>query len=168
MSRGNYSKINSWIHWTASTRPGIWFFSRILHHIDRALLKLTKNKTTLTGLLAGLPIVILYATGAKSGLAREVPLVYIEDETDPNRFALVASNYGQRHHPTWYFNLKANPQAICSLKGRSGVYNAHEAVRDEYDRFWQAALETYPGYHNYQKLAGGRRIPIVVMTKTEA
>lgn len=168
MIQKKYSIIQSITQRFASTRPGSWFFSRAQHHIDRAFLKLTRNKTTLASILTGLPVVILTSIGAKSGLPRKVPLLYVEDDTNPNRIALVASNWGQGHHPAWYHNLKTNPLAKCSIAGRSEDYIAHEAEGERYNKFWRAAMEIYPGFSNYQKRAGDRHIPIMVMTRIES
>ncbi len=106
---------------------------------------------------------MLTTTGAKSGLPRTVPLLYIRDENHPNSFALIATNWGQRTYPAWYFNLKANPEALCVIEGKAGSYLAHEAAGDEYDRFWQYATNTYFGYTLYKQRISGRRIPIMVM-----
>jgi deazaflavin-dependent oxidoreductase (nitroreductase family) len=153
----------------AASKPGSWYFSRTQHHLDRLLLKLTGGRRSLTGLLAGLPVVTLTVTGAKSGLPRTVPLLYIRDPETPDRFALIASNYGQRHYPAWYHNLKANPQATCTIRGEARHYTATEGEGDEYQRFWGYAQETYPGFPNYAKWVGDQRhIPIMVMTPMEA
>ncbi len=149
----------------ASSRPGAWSFARTLHHIDPLVLRLTGGRSTLTSLLAGAPVVMVTTTGAKSGLPRTVPLLCIRDRSDPDRFALVASNWGQRHYPAWYFNLKANPRATCALAGHVATYGAREASGEEYERFWQRATEAYLGYPLYKQRASHRRIPIMVMTR---
>lgn len=131
--------------------------------MDRTLLKLTIKRTTLTSVLSGLPVVVVTTVGAKSGVARTVPLACIRDERDPNSFALVASNWGQDHHPAWYFNLRACPRATCLISGRTGEYVAHEATGEEYERFWQRATDAYIGFPAYRQRAGNRHIPIMVM-----
>jgi hypothetical protein len=60
--------------------------------------------------------------------------------------------------------LKANPRAICAIGGKVGEYMAHEASGEEYERFWQCALDTYIGYPNYKQRVDERHIPIMVMT----
>jgi F420H(2)-dependent quinone reductase len=76
---------------------------------------------------------------------------------------LIASNWGQDHHPGWYYNLRANPLAKCTIHGATGVYRAHEASGDEYAHYWQRASETYLGYPQYKQRIGERRIPIMVL-----
>jgi hypothetical protein len=61
----------------AATHFGLWLLPNTLHRIDALLLKLTGNSISLTSLLAGLPVIILTTSGAKSGLSRQKPLVAI-------------------------------------------------------------------------------------------
>ena len=163
MNRGHYSSFHLLIQRIASTRIVASFFSHFLHHIDRPLLKLTRNRFSLTGFLSGVPVVTLTTVGAKSGQKRTLPLVCILDEHDPTTFALVASNWGQRHYPAWYHNLKACSRATCTIFGRTAEYEAHEASDAEYDKFWQNAMATYMGFTLYKQRASNRRIPIMVM-----
>jgi deazaflavin-dependent oxidoreductase (nitroreductase family) len=164
----HYTLFNSIIQKIASTRPGSWVLARSLHRLDGIFLKLSRGRMNLTSRLSGLPIVVLTTTGARSGLPRSMPLAYIRDPHEPNQFALIASNWGQHDHPAWYYNLKANPQAICSRGGRANKYIAHEANEEEYAMFWRSASEIYLGFQLYKKRAGGRRIPIMVLTPEES
>jgi deazaflavin-dependent oxidoreductase (nitroreductase family) len=164
MNRRRYSFFHVLVQKIASSRPGAWFYARILHHFDRVAFKLSGGRATVTSALAGLPVVLVTTTGAKSGLPRTLPLLCIRDERNPNTFALVASNWGQTHYPAWYLNLKANSHATCSIRGQAGAYVAREASGDEYERFWQYAAETYLGYPLYRQRVGARRIPIMIMT----
>jgi deazaflavin-dependent oxidoreductase (nitroreductase family) len=145
-------------------RPGAWFFACTLHYFDRVAFKLSGGRATMTSALAGLPVVLLTTSGAKSGLPRTLPLLCIRDERNPHTFALVASNWGQSHYPAWYLNLKANPHATCSIRGQTGTYVAHEASAEEYERFWQCAANTYLGFALYKQRVGERHIPIMIMT----
>lgn len=149
----------------ASTRPGAWFGSQVLHHFDRAVYQLSGGQATLTSYIAGLPMLVLTTTGAKSGLPRITPLLAIRDGVDSSSIGLIASNWGQDHHPGWYHNLKANPCATCVIDGVSGVYRAREAIGEEYEYFWQRASQTYFGYTLYKQRVGDRRIPIMVLQK---
>jgi deazaflavin-dependent oxidoreductase (nitroreductase family) len=85
-----------------------------------------------------------------------LPLLCIRDKRNPATFALVASDWGQSHYPAWYFNLKAHPRAIGSIRGRAETYVVHEASGEEYERFWQYAANTYMGYRstNRRPLSG--------------
>lgn len=147
----------------ASSKPGAWFLARTQHHLDRIVFKLSGGRTTMAGVLTGLPVVILANKGAKSGLIRTIPLLCIEDEKNPDHLILIASNFGQSHNPAWYYNLRANPQANCTLDGVTRTYHAREAQGEDYERCWSYALDTYMGFPHYQIRAGQRHIPIMVM-----
>jgi len=147
----------------AATRAAAWLFSHILHHVDRPLLRLSRGRYSATGILTGLPVVTLTTTGARSGLARSLPLVGIEDG---DRVVLIASNYGRSHHPAWYHNLRANPEVTLSVRERTGAYIAREATASEREVYWRAAVAMYAGFAAYEQRAGrmARRIPIMVLT----
>ena len=106
---------------------------------------------------------MLTTTGAKSGLPRTHPLTCLSAPQWPDRVAVVASNYGQKHYPGWYYNLKANPGCSGLLDGIIYDYVAHEADATEYAIYWQLALDVYVGFSQYAKRAGNRRIPIMVL-----
>ena len=157
-----YTLVHTLVQRLASSKWGSWFLARVLRHFDTLAVRLSGGRWSLTGLLARVPVMMVTTTGARSGRPRTAPLLCIWDKSHPKRFALIASNWGQPHIPAWYFNLKANPQAMCAIDGRSGMYAAHEATEEEYGRFWGYATETYGGYVLYRQRAG-RRIPIMVM-----
>ncbi len=164
MAKRHYSAFHFLNQKIACTRLGSWLYARTLHHMDQAFLMLTRGRTTLSSALAGLPEVMVTTVGARSRLPRTIPLLCIRDEADPKTFALVASNWGQCRHPAWYYNLKANPHARCSFGRQTGEYVAHEATGEEYEKYWQCAVDAYIGYPLYQQRAGGRHIPIIVMS----
>lgn len=163
MSRQDYSFFQLMLHQVGSTRWGAWFASRILHHVDCLGFSATGGRFTPSNLVGGVPVVMVTTIGVKSGLGRTLPLLYIRDGQDPDGFALIASNWGQKHHPAWYLNLKANPRATCSIRGQVREYVAHEAYGAEYAKFWQSAVKTYMGYRLYKERAGTRHIPIMVL-----
>lgn len=132
-----------------------------LHHLDRAIANLSGNRHSALSLVTGLPFVTLTTTGAKSGQPRSVPLVGTPDGED---VVLIASNWGGKKHPSWYYNLKAFPACTLSYDGKTEPYIAREVVGDERDRYWQKAVAIYPGYESYKPRTGGREIPVLVLT----
>ena len=168
MKKPGSSPISSLVQKFASSSKGSVFFSRYAHHFDRLIYRLSGKRTTLTGILTGLPVLILTTTGAKSGLLRTNPLLVIRDPQNPGVLALIASNWGQAHNPAWYFNLKANPYASGLLNGQASEYIAQEAQGEEYTRYWNIACETYSGYALYKQRAGKRHIPIMLLVPETA
>jgi len=141
------------------------FMSRTLHHIDLFLMSLTGGRVSVPKVLGGLPVIRLTTIGAKTGRERTVPLLGIQDG---EKWALIASNWGNENHPSWYYNLRANPEVRLSHDDQMNQYTAHEATEQEREGYWKQATELYPNYESYQQYTGGRQIPIVVLTPTEA
>lgn len=152
---------HSLIKKAAATSFGSWLLADNLHRIDRPFLRLSNGRTSLTGILAGLPVIILTATGAKSGKPRSMPLAAIFDE---DKVILIASYLGKYRHPAWYYNLKASPKARVKICGEERNYIAHEAEGEERERYWTQAVQLYHGYENYRQKASNRRIPVMVLT----
>ena len=164
MTAPRYSLFHRLMHHISSSRSGAWFFARTLPMQDRLVLKLSGGRWTVTGLLAGLPVVWVTSTGAKSGRPRTSPLLAIRSDRADADFAVIGTNFGQQHHPAWYYNLKANPRATCTLQGHTGSYAVHEASGAEYERYWQRAEAVYRGYPLYKQRVRQRDIPMFVMT----
>ena len=135
------------------------WFARVLHRVDGFLLRLSRDRYTFSQLV-GLPSARLTMKGAKTGALRTLPLVAIPDN---DRFALIATNFGQKHNPAWYYNLKANPDCEVTSKGRTHKFIARETMGDEYRKYWELALTYYAGYEKYKERAAPRRIPIMVL-----
>ncbi|MFZ4984524.1 MAG: nitroreductase/quinone reductase family protein [Blastocatellia bacterium] len=146
----------------AAVRPVTRLFSLILPWIDRQIIRASKGRSSLTSLLAGFPIVTLHTTGAKSGQPRSSPLVGIPLEN--GRYILIASNWGQLHHPFWYANLRVYPRVSLTIDGERRDYLAHETEGVERDECWRRAVEVYAGYEAYRVRAGNRLIPVIVLT----
>lgn len=140
-------------------RPITAFFASRVHHIDRALLRITKGRFTGSQIL-GWNIIQLTTIGAKSRQPHTVPLVGIFDH---EKIALVASSFGREHNPGWYYNLKTHPECEVQFKDRSGKYIAHEAEGQEYECYWQMAMAAYMGYDKYRQRAAHRHIPVMVL-----
>jgi deazaflavin-dependent oxidoreductase (nitroreductase family) len=140
---------------------GATVFSKCLHTVDTQLMHISQDRLSLPRVLTGLPVVLLTSTGAKSGQARTKPVIGVPDG---NNFILVASNWGQRRHPGWYYNLQAHPAAKLEFGGYTGTYTAREVTEpDEYQRLWQKAARVYLGFDKYQRRAGKRKIPLMLL-----
>jgi deazaflavin-dependent oxidoreductase (nitroreductase family) len=142
-----------------ATKAGGWYFLNVANPIDKRLVPATNGRLSLA---PGQPILVLETVGAKSGVVRRIPLLYASDGDD---LVLVASKAGAPKHPAWYHNLRANPDAKLYVKARSGNYRASFPDGAEYDRLWRVVNELYPGYDKYQQRAGGRKIPLVVLSR---
>jgi deazaflavin-dependent oxidoreductase (nitroreductase family) len=77
---------------------------------------------------------------------------------------VIASNYGQDRHPSWYHNLKAHPRARVTVDGASREVEAVEVTDPaERERLYELASRAVIVFPAYKKRtdAIGRRIPIM-------
>lgn len=147
----------------AASGPGSWLFARTMHHVDRPVHRLTGGRHTATSLLSGLPVAMVTTTGARSGRSRTVPLVAVPSS---DGLAVVASNYGQAHHPGWYHNLLADPTGTVTVDGGSWAFRADLVTDARRDRIWARCLGVYPGFATYARRATERDIGVFVLVPT--
>jgi deazaflavin-dependent oxidoreductase (nitroreductase family) len=155
---GQTNAIRRFVRRTASLRPMSWLYARTAHHLDRLVYRLSRGRANFTTWVTGLPIVMLTTTGAKSGRKRTLPVVGVPEE---GRLIVIASNYGQRHHPAWYHNLRAHPRATIAFEGEARAVEARELTGDERERWYARGIEIYPGWTYYRKRASNRQIPVI-------
>ncbi len=105
------------------------------------------------------PMLLLDHTGAKSGVTRTTPLLYINDS--PN-VVVVASKGGYPRHPAWYHNLRANPDTTVQIGSERRPVRARVAAPHERERLWPMAVAAYSGYRDYQSRTD-REIPLVIL-----
>lgn len=105
------------------------------------------------------PMLLLDHVGAKSGIRRTTPLVYVDDPPD---VVLVASKGGHPSNPAWYYNLVANPETTVQIGGERRAVRARVATTTERERLWPKAVATYSGYRGYQQRTA-REIPLVIL-----
>jgi deazaflavin-dependent oxidoreductase (nitroreductase family) len=146
----------------AATTVGAALLRPTATHLDQLVSKLTDGRRTLTGIVTGVPTVILTTTGAKSGEPRTVAVYGIPH---PDGLAIIASNWGGPKNPAWYHNLKANPEATVSIEGDTWRGTARPATPPECDEIWAKGLEIYPGWRKYEARAGERRIDAFVLSR---
>jgi deazaflavin-dependent oxidoreductase (nitroreductase family) len=144
----------------AASGPGSWLFQKTLYAIDRPLFRWSNGRLSGPGVLAGLPVIMLTTTGAKTGRLRQMPLVGIPMGDD---LAVIGSNYGQEHTPGWVHNLLANPAATVAYRDRSVEVTARAATDDEADTAFETGARFYPGYAKYRERAHHRVIRVFVL-----
>ena len=143
--------------------PGAsWLYARTLHHLDRAVWRLSGERATFVSWVTGMPIVLLTTTGAKSGARRTLPLVAIPAD---DKLIVVASNYGQPRNPAWYHNLKAHPKVIATFDGASREMTARVLEGEERERWYERGVDIYPGWVEYRRrTAAHRQIPVIELS----
>lgn len=119
------------------------------------------NEGRVGGMFEGGDLLLLHHVGAKSGTERVNPLVY---RRDGERYVVFASKAGAPTHPAWYLNLTANPDAKIEVGNETIDVVASDAEGEERDRIYAENAERYPQFSEYEASAGGRVIPVVILT----
>ena len=112
----------------------------------------------------GPSMLLLEHVGAKSGVKRTSPLLYVPDGQD---VVIVASKGGYPKHPAWYHNLRANPDTVAQIGTERRAVRARVADAEERRRLWPKAVAAYSGYTGYQERTG-REIPMVILERRAA
>jgi deazaflavin-dependent oxidoreductase (nitroreductase family) len=139
----------------AATGPVSWLLARSLRHLDGVLGALLPSRGSVTELLAGLPVVTLTTTGARSGRPRTVLLVPV---VTTEVFAVLGTNFGEPRTPAWAANLRADPAAVVEFRGRCVPVRARELDGSARESVLAAASALYPGFGRYLRRAAGRRV----------
>jgi deazaflavin-dependent oxidoreductase (nitroreductase family) len=105
-------------------------------------------------------MLLLDHVGAKSGVKRTSPLLYVPDGED---VVVVASKGGYPKHPAWYHNLMANPDTTVQIGTEHRPVHARTATAAERERLWSRVVKSYSGYADYQARSKGREIPLVIL-----
>jgi deazaflavin-dependent oxidoreductase (nitroreductase family) len=109
----------------------------------------------------GTTILLLTTTGRKSGREYTHPLIYREHD---GAYLIVASKGGADEPPEWYRNLQARPEVEVQIKADRFTARARTASAQEKPELWQAMVEVWPDYDEYQKKTS-RDIPVVVLER---
>jgi deazaflavin-dependent oxidoreductase (nitroreductase family) len=123
-------------------------------------------------------VLVLHATGRRTGLPRRTPLACTPDPQTPGpdgphpatpgaqelgigRLAtgrcpllVVGGAGGQVRTPDWVANLRAEPRAAITHRRRRLPVVAHELVGDERDALWPHLIEVWPRITTYEHRAG--------------
>lgn len=109
----------------------------------------------------GIPVVVPYTIGAKSGQIRKAPLMRVEHE---GAYLAVGSIGGAPKNPAWVANLRANP--VIELRDGENVHTVRaDEITDEAERaaWWERAVAAFPAYAEYTKRTT-RVFPLFTLT----
>jgi deazaflavin-dependent oxidoreductase (nitroreductase family) len=144
----------------AASSAGGWLLQRTLYPVDKQIYRLTNGKVSVPELLTGLPVIMLTTTGAKTGKSRTMPIVGVPIE---GSIAVVGSNYGQSSTPGWIYNLRSDPAAMISYRGREVAVHARSATSTETEAAFATAAPIYPGFSKYRERANHREIQVFLL-----
>jgi len=143
-----------------STKPGAWVFHKTLYPIDSVLYRLTKGRVTVAGIFAGLPVIMLTTTGARTGQPRSMPLLGIPMG---DAIAILGTNYGQKPTPGWVYNLRADPSAAVGYHGKTVEVTARLATQAETEEAFVLAAGVYRAYSEYRDRIDGREVSAFIL-----
>lgn len=129
----------------------------IVWKLDPVVLSLTRGRL---GMGMALPTALLETRGARSGEPRRNGLIYFHDG---DKVIVIASKRGLSTHPSWFHNLRANPDVVFGGQPFRAQIVEDEAERQ---RLWTLADQVFPPYARYRERAAraNRTIPIVQLT----
>lgn len=156
MSEGSASR-PGWL-WRAFTRvvalPRVSpVMMRLATIVDRPLLRASRGRLRLSFVI---PCLLLRCRGARTGMLREVPLLYVPDGDD---VLLVGSGGGAVREPAWCANLRAHPHVETVRDGRVEARLAEPLTGAARTAAWDRAVAVYPGYDHYRNRVV-REIPV--------
>jgi deazaflavin-dependent oxidoreductase (nitroreductase family) len=119
------------------------------------------NEGVVGGQFEGAPVLLLHTTGAKSGIERVNPMMYLVED---DKLYVFASKAGADTHPDWFHNLKAND--TVTVEQGTEVYEATavEVSQSERSRVYAIQAERFPGFADYEKKTS-RIIPVVELIR---
>ena len=111
-------------------------------------------------------VLLMTARGAKSGDAITTPLVC---GLEGNDYVVFASKGGAPEHPTWFGNIKANPEVEVEVATAGGTekFKAQALAIEsgpERDRLYKEMTKIWPAFADYQTRTE-RVIPVVVLKR---
>lgn len=108
------------------------------------------------------PTLLLHTVGAKSGLPRTRALTYARDG---DAYLIVASNSGSFRYPSWYHNLRKDPDVEINVGAQRFKVTARFVTPEDpdYQRMWQIVnKKNFNQYERYQHRTS-RPIPIIAL-----
>lgn len=117
------------------------------------------NDGKVGGYFEGATLLLLHHTGAKSGLPRMNPLVFLPDG---GRFVVFATKGGAPTDPQWFRNLLAHPDVTIEVGTRTIPVKAVEVTGPERDELYARQVERRPAFADYERKTA-RKIPVVAL-----
>jgi deazaflavin-dependent oxidoreductase (nitroreductase family) len=135
---------------------------RTINDWDRQIIEeFRANGGNVGGQFAGVPLLLLTTTGAKSGQQRISPLAYL---SEGGRIYIFAGNRGAPTNPNWYHNLVAHPDVTVELGTEKFEARATVIESTEWDRLGRIQLQKLPGLAEVQAKIT-RKIPVVLLER---
>ncbi len=132
---------------------------KVMNGVHRALRTVTGGR--FGNSFMDMPVLELTTTGRKSGQPRSVMLTSPLVEGD--RMVIIASRGGDDRHPTWFLNLRDDPEVQVAVQGGPAQpMRARITEGEERQSLWERVTAAHDNYAGYQRKTS-REIPVVVL-----
>ncbi len=119
------------------------------------------NGGNVGGQFAGVPLLLLTTTGAKSGEPRISPLAYL---SEGGRIYVFAGNRGAPTNPGWYHNLVAHPDVMVEVGTEKFEARATVVESAEGNRLGSIQVQNIPALAELQAKIT-RKVPVVLLER---
>ena len=133
--------------------------AKVIFGLHRQIFTATKGR--IGGKAFGMPVLKLSTIGRRSGAVRTTMLTSPVQEGED--VIIIASYGGDNRHPTWFLNLRDNPEVEITMQGRTRKMKARIATPEEKEALWPRVTAKYKGYAAYQRRTD-RDIPVVILS----
>lgn len=123
----------------------------------RIIAEFRSNQGRVGGQFEGSPVLLLHTVGAKTGIERVNPMMYLD--LDDRRYVF-ASKAGADSHPDWYHNLRAHPEVTVEVGTETVTATAVPLAEPQRTEVYTEQARRYPGFADYQRKTS-RVIPVV-------
>jgi deazaflavin-dependent oxidoreductase (nitroreductase family) len=126
---------------------------------EHTIAEFRANHGQVGGNFTGAPLLLLRTVGARSGLERVNPMMYM---ADGERYLVFASKAGADSNPDWYHNLLAHPEVQIEVGDEILTVHAVDLQGAERDTLYAEQARRYPGFADYQRKTD-RIIPVIAL-----
>ena len=117
------------------------------------------NQGRVGGNFEGATMLLLHTRGAKTGLPRLNPLVYLPEG---NCYVVFASKGGAPNHPDWYHNLLGDTNVTVEIGTQTIRVRATVITGPERDELYARQVKRRPSFAEYERKTT-RVIPAIAL-----
>jgi deazaflavin-dependent oxidoreductase (nitroreductase family) len=119
------------------------------------------NGGVVGGQFEGAPVLLLGTKGAKSGVDRVNPMMYLEED---GKIYVFASYAGADKHPDWFHNIKADAKVTVEIGTEKYEATAQPVPLEERDRIYAIQASRFANFAEYETKTT-RVIPVVELIR---
>lgn len=133
---------------------------------DQVIAEFNQNGGQPGGHFKGAPVLLLHSIGAKSGLERTQPLMFLRDG---GPWYVFASYGGAPKDPAWFHNVVAHPDFDISVGDGKTIERVpvHARVLEgaERDATYAKQAKLFPQFAQYEEKTSRDIIPVIELTR---